>query len=254
MMKRSRRSFIIALALTLTSPVTAALAKSNTLSGTVTYRERIALPPSAIVEVRLLDVSRADAGATIIAKTSIRTKGQIPVHYKLRYDGTKIERGHRYAVRARILVGEELWFTSSKAYPVFTGGKDETNIFVQRARENPPRTDMPIRPSGRWLAEDIGGGGVIDRLQTVLEIGDDGRISGTGGCNRMTGKATVSGDRITFGPIASTNMACTPAVMNQESKFFTALRNVRTCRIDPMRRKLALLDATDKPLVVLSRM
>src|SRR5262245_48511789 len=71
-------------------------------------------------------------------------------------------------------------------------------------------------PAGRWLAENIRGGGVIDRLQTILELGADGAISGTGGCNVMRGKATISGDTIAFGPIASTRKACSPAVMNQE--------------------------------------
>ena len=111
-----------------------------------------------------------------------------------------------------------------------------------------------IGPVGRWLAEDIRGGGVIDRLQTILEIAPDGAMSGTGGCNRMMGKASIANDIITFGQIASTQMACTPAAMNQERKFFDALRDVRGWRADPMRRKLILLAADGTPIVVLARM
>lgn len=109
-------------------------------------------------------------------------------------------------------------------------------------------------PAGRWLAEDIGGGGVIDRLQSVLEIAADGRISGTGGCNRIAGKARVEGIRISFGPIVSTRMACSPAVMDQERKFLAALEKVRRWHVDPARGKLALLGARGKPLIVFSRM
>ncbi|WP_084671253.1 META domain-containing protein [Sporichthya polymorpha] len=36
----------------------------------------------------------------------------------------------------------------------------------------------------------------------------DGRVTGNDGCNRLFGDATVSGDTITFGPIATTKMAC----------------------------------------------
>ena len=36
------------------------------LMGTVTYLQRIALPPTAVVEVQLQDVSLADAPATVI--------------------------------------------------------------------------------------------------------------------------------------------------------------------------------------------
>ncbi len=109
-------------------------------------------------------------------------------------------------------------------------------------------------PAGKWLAEDIRGGGVIDRLQTVLEIAVDGAVTGTGGCNRMTGRATVSGEKIIFGSMASTRMACPPAVMDQERKFFDALRDARTWRRDPTRRKLTLLDAEGRPVIVLAQM
>lgn len=109
-------------------------------------------------------------------------------------------------------------------------------------------------PDGRWLAEDIRGGGVIDNLQTVLEIAGDGKISGTGGCNRMAGQATISGDNIAFGAIAATRMACAPAAMDQEAKFFAALEEVRGWRVDPAQGKLTLLDASGEALVVLARM
>jgi hypothetical protein len=36
------------------------------ITGTVTYRERIALPPTAVIKVQLVDVSRADAPAVVI--------------------------------------------------------------------------------------------------------------------------------------------------------------------------------------------
>lgn len=115
-------------------------------------------------------------------------------------------------------------------------------------------TDAASGPSGRWLAEDIRGGGVLDRVQSVLEIAADGTVTGRGGCNRMGGTATISGSSITFGPIISTKMACIPAVMDQEGKFFSALENVRAWRIDKVTGKLSLLDAAGKPLAVLARM
>lgn len=111
-----------------------------------------------------------------------------------------------------------------------------------------------VPPAGRWLAEDISGGGVIDRLQTVLEIAGDGRISGTGGCNRIAGTARIKGARISFGPIVSTRMACPPAVMDQERKFLAALEKARRWHVDPARGKLALLGARGRPVVVFSRM
>jgi putative lipoprotein len=112
----------------------------------------------------------------------------------------------------------------------------------------------PTSPTGRWLAEDIRGGGVIDYLQSVLEIAGDGGISGTGGCNRIMGRARIDGAAITLGPLATTRMACSPAVMDQERKFLSALEAARSWRIDAARSKLVLLGAGGETLVVLARM
>lgn len=108
--------------------------------------------------------------------------------------------------------------------------------------------------TGKWLAEDIDGGGVIDRLQTTLEIRDDGIVTGTGGCNRYAGSATVSGSSIKFLPMASTRMACSAAVMRQEANFHAALEKVSAWRIDEQQRKLFLLDGGGFDLIRFSRM
>jgi putative lipoprotein len=227
----------------------AAMAETKTLSGTVAYRERIALPAGAIIEVKLIDVSLADAPAKTIAETTITPEGQVPVPYTLEYNASQIEPGRSYAVQARIMLSGQLLFINTKRHTVFGHGADKTDILVERVANRASSS-----PTGNWLAEDINGGGVIDRLQTILEIAEDGTVSGTGGCNRMNGKATIDGDKIKFGPIASTEMACAPAVMDQESKFFAALQKVRTWKIDPTRQKLALLDEDDRAVIVLTRL
>lgn len=112
----------------------------------------------------------------------------------------------------------------------------------------------PGTPSGKWLAEDIDGGGVIDRLQTTLEIRDDGIVTGMGGCNRYAGSAKFDATTIKFLPMASTRMACSAAAMMQESKFHTTLEKIRAWRIDEARRKLILLDGQGFEMMRLSRM
>lgn len=112
----------------------------------------------------------------------------------------------------------------------------------------------PAAPAGKWLAEDIDGGGVLDRAQTTLDIRDDGMVTGTGGCNRYAGSANVDGGSIKFLPMASTRMACSPAVMNQEAKFHASLEKVRGWRIDERQRKLILLDKDGFDLIRFSKM
>lgn len=93
------------------------------VTGTVTYLQRMALPPNAQIEVRLEDVSRADAPAKLIAQQTI-TLGdrQVPVPFALKYDPAKIDPKHSYGVRAKIVVDDQMRFASDQAYPVLTNG------------------------------------------------------------------------------------------------------------------------------------
>ena len=77
-------------------------AKEVILKGSITYRQRIALGPAAVVKIRLEDVSGMDIAATVIAETTLENPGQVPIAFTLSYDDAQLEAGHRYALRARI--------------------------------------------------------------------------------------------------------------------------------------------------------
>lgn len=256
-MTLSRRAALIGLTTTIAAAPSLAHAAVKVITGRVSYRERIALPPKAILEVSLVDVSLADAPAKTLSRTTVRTGGRVPIPYRLRINAAAIRPGHRYALQARITVDGRLMFLTTTHHGIFGDGPNQTDIMVQRvAGLSEPKTTGATGkgPAGRWLAEDIEGGGVIDRLQSVLELGPDGAVSGTGGCNRMTGQAKIAGNSIAFGNIAATLMACTPAAMNQERKFFAALGRAKTWQIDEARGKMTLADAGGRRLVVFSRM
>ncbi len=51
----------------------------------------------------------------------------------------------------------------------------------------------------------------------------DKRVSGTDGCNRLMGVYTLDGEKVSFGPLAGTKMACPPPIMDLASAFTTAL-------------------------------
>lgn len=103
------------------------------VSGVVTYRQRSALPPDAVVTVTLEDVSRADAPAVRLGEQVIATAGQqVPIAFEIPYDPAAIDPRHRYNVRARITVGDQLRFISTRAHPVLTqGAPSEVEIVVE---------------------------------------------------------------------------------------------------------------------------
>jgi heat shock protein HslJ len=59
---------------------------------------------------------------------------------------------------------------------------------------------------------------------------DGHRVVGSGGCNRLSGDYQLAGERLRFGHIARTMMAC-PDGMDTETAFVRALDQVRTWRI-----------------------
>ena len=91
------------------------------VTGTVAYRERIALDPSAEIVVQLVDVSRMDAPATVLAEQRIRAEGkQVPIGFELSVDPARIDPRMHYNVSARILKDGQLLFITDRAYPVLT--------------------------------------------------------------------------------------------------------------------------------------
>ncbi|MCE2998527.1 MAG: YbaY family lipoprotein [Betaproteobacteria bacterium] len=106
------------------SAVPGSSAPSAAVSGSVSYRERIALPPDARVIVWLVDVSKADAPATVLGEQVIITRGrQVPFAYAIAYAPQRIDPRLSYAVQARIESGDgRLLFTSDTRQPVLTRG------------------------------------------------------------------------------------------------------------------------------------
>lgn len=102
------------------------------VTGTALYRERIALPADAILEVTLEDVSRADAKADVISRVTLNDLGQPPFAFKIGYDPARINPRMRYAVRARITQAGRLLFITDQSYPVLTSGGGSTVSMVLR--------------------------------------------------------------------------------------------------------------------------
>ena len=108
-------------------------AATASVTGTVIYRERIALPPNAAVRVALQDISLADAPAIVLSEQLIVTGGrQVPIPFALDYDPAAIDPRLTYAVSARITVDGQLLFTSTTATLVITrGNPTDVEIVVQ---------------------------------------------------------------------------------------------------------------------------
>ena len=108
-----------------------ALAGEGSVTGTASYREPIVLPPGAVFEAVLEDVSPADAPAQELGRATIEDPGTPPFAFEIDYDPADVSPANTYSVRAQVTVGRRLIFVSDTLNPVLTqGAPDEVEIWM----------------------------------------------------------------------------------------------------------------------------
>lgn len=98
--------------------LTALPASAGTLTGEVTYRERIALPPGASLRIKLVDMTASGTPVRVEATATIGSPGQVPLAFTLSFDDRAVVAGNDHALVAEISAGVELWFRNSAPYPI----------------------------------------------------------------------------------------------------------------------------------------
>ncbi|WP_308254713.1 YbaY family lipoprotein [Geminocystis sp. GBBB08] len=197
------------------------------VTGKVLYQEKMLLPKGSVIEIKLVDISRQDVSAITISEQKIVTNGeQIPFNFKLPFNPKDINPRYTYAIQAKIFIDNQLTFINTQSYLVITRD-NPTNIDLILTKV--PSNQSPLSSFlGEWLLEDLAGKGVIDFLQTTVTLTQDGKIFGNAGCNNYTGTYQITGNKIKISPLASTRKMCTPAVMDQETKFLQVLPSINT--------------------------
>ncbi|NOD34635.1 MULTISPECIES: YbaY family lipoprotein [unclassified Ruegeria] len=224
------------------------VAMAGTVEGTATYRERIALPPNATLFVELQDISLADAPAVTLAAQRYALTG-VPAKFELTYDDALIEDGHSYAVRATVTTGQRLLFTTDTVYPVLTNeaGNSADLLLVQAQSQGSVTIE-----NTEWVAATLNGAPLETEKRPELSFGQGGSFGGSGGCNRFSGQAEISGNRLTFPDnMAATLMACPPELDEVERAFLKTMQSVTSFAMEG--DALALLNGDGEPVIKLVR-
>lgn len=102
--------------------------------------------------------------------------------------------------------------------------------------------------TGSWQLEEINGEAIDSgEFAKIPELNFDkaeGRVSGNSGCNSMSGSYSINEDKIKFGPIAQTKMACQGV---GEGKFMTLFNTVQKFKLQG--DKLKLYDGNDSKVL-----
>ena len=108
---------------------------------------------------------------------------------------------------------------------------------AQPAFDKTPPVQLAQSPalSGSWrlvtMGEPASPGAVPQAAELTAEFAD-GRISGSGGCNRFVGGYKTQGEKLMVEPLASTSMACEGSLAGQEAKYFKALQAAQRYEVD----------------------
>ena len=124
------KKFSLSLVIIFTIFMLLGCSKAATVTGTITYVEKIALPSEGVVvTVKIEDISRAAAPAVTIGQQVIENpEQQVPIPFEIEYNPADIDERYVYALRARIEVDGKLWFINTSRYAVITRDNPTSDI------------------------------------------------------------------------------------------------------------------------------
>lgn len=253
--------FALAVLLAGLAMVMPAMAQRQTISGEVTYRERIALPPGATLRVELIDLVTGMA-TRARAEGAVGEGGQVPLSFALGFDTSTIIPGRAYGLVATIRSPSGLRFETPAPVAIDPLAPPSGLVVLLRAAQAAPEPPPPAPAAEAeppppppelldtlWRARRIGEIAVAPGIESTLSIAADLRAGGRGGCNNYFAQAGLSGQSIRFSAVAATRMACASSAANeQEARFFAALSATRSWRIVDG-GELVLVDASGVELV-----
>jgi heat shock protein HslJ len=100
-------------------------------------------------------------------------------------------------------------------------------------------------PGTSWTLVELDGAEAVGETPPSIAFTDEGGVTGSTGCNTFNGEVTIDGSELSFGPLATTRMACVdPAASEQEQAFLLAMEGVTGHTIDGAGRLVLTGDAS----------
>lgn len=225
-------------------------AETTTYTGALTYRDRMALSPSAILQI---DIREYGTENVLAASERALNGAQVPVPFTLSVNTADVRPGVEYYLRGTLLEeGRPSRITRAiDVAPINGGNHDLGELVTERAAIQPipdmapdmdpdlgeelsleaPEQDTEIvaqnAPEGvigvTWTLTDLNGEAPVDGSRAAITFGTDGRVSGNGGCNNIGSGYTIEETALEISPaMISTMMACVADGLPEQERAFTA--------------------------------
>ena len=207
----------------------AAVAQTNVL-GSLTYRQRIALPQDAIAHLSVRGAGSDEAA--LLAEQSFALNGrQVPIPFEITVQPAAEEGALGFSADIRSGTGDLLWQTGEVRTFVANGTQKDLGM-VMLTPAGDERVTLDNLAGREWMIARLNGEPVLTSAPITLTFSEEGQISGQASCNAYTASASVENSMLSIGPVALTRKACTPDVMAQESFYLDLLEYVSEMQID----------------------
>lgn len=108
------------------------------VSGNVLIRQKVALPPDAVLTVTLSDASLADAPSKVLSQKVTRTEGkQAPFSFVLPYNPADIQPNARILLSAAVTLDGKLLFITDTIQEVINHGGTKADLIMVPVQQTP---------------------------------------------------------------------------------------------------------------------
>ena len=117
-----RTTIVVVAAATLTGLIAVPISAATTsVTGSLTYLEKVALSPQAVAIITIVDHTAAPDAGAVVGEQRIDAPAAIPIDFSVLVDAATIDPTHAYALFATIVDGTSTW-ENRLGEPVITGG------------------------------------------------------------------------------------------------------------------------------------
>jgi uncharacterized lipoprotein YbaY len=103
--------------------------------GTAIYMRTYTLPPDAVVEFKLVEMTPEGVVTGVVSEQTVRTARRAPIDFDIPYRPSEIRSRTYYGVTCEIRAGDKLLFRTVRPFPVLThGGSKHIEVLLEPER------------------------------------------------------------------------------------------------------------------------
>ena len=171
-------------------------ARDGVVSGRVYFGGgEVELPEGAVVTVRLLDISLADAASVTLGEQVIRGAQGLPLQFRVAYDEEDIDEHNDYSLQATVRHEGRLLYINDTVHTVLSRGyPEDSNIEVIRVAPVAEAVDEEVLTLLYWQAPSLPGALPLRGIQGPGRGRGDAGAAGAPRSGRRAGSGAGRGD------------------------------------------------------------